>query len=224
MIHPIRPGKGEDDYIAVVLDAKFCHMELCAGAQDKGLQFPNGFADDDADVIYAYTIVEAAMDQVNKERLQAVSNKWARTKKSNAAGGVHEIGDETAATGESLRPKCKSTSSGGEREASRAKNLNGKLSLAVAILQANNPTSKTKSSEVEAMCKSLEEGLGQCFPYGQDPLPCKIPADRIHLAPDSLKYHVFVEKWKEQVQLERKALGTIVVTPKPKKTQYSPLN
>ena len=106
-VHPIRPREGEDEYIAVVLDEKFCHMELCPSAQDKGLQFPNGFADDDEDVIYAYTIVEAAMDQVNKERLQAASkpNKRARTKKSDAAGGAHEIGDETAATGESSWPK-----------------------------------------------------------------------------------------------------------------------
>ena len=68
---------------------------------------------------------------------------------------------------------------------------------------------KTKPADVEAMYKSLEEGLGQCFPYGQDPLPCKIPADKIHLAPDSLKYQVFVEKRKDQVQLEAEALGTI---------------
>ena len=81
------------------------------------------------------------------------------------------------------------------------------MSLAAAILQANNLTSKTKPSELEAMYKSLEKGLRQCFPYGQDPLPCKISAQRIHLAPDSLKYCVFVEKQKEQVQLE--ARGTI---------------
>ena len=78
--------------------------------------------------------------------------------------------------------------------------------LATAILQANNLTSKTKPSDVEAMYKSLKDGLGQCFPYGQDPLPCKISADKIHLAPDSLKYCVFVEKRKEQVQLERELL------------------
>ena len=72
-VHPIRAGEGEDDYIAVVLDAKFCDMELCAGAQDKGLQFPNGYADDEEDVIYAYTIVEAVMEQVKKECLQVVS-------------------------------------------------------------------------------------------------------------------------------------------------------
>ena len=59
------------------------------------------------------------------------------------------------------------------------------------------------------MYKSLEDDLGQCFPYGQDPLPYKIPTDKIHLAPDSLKYCIFVEKRKEQVQLEQEALGTI---------------
>ena len=59
------------------------------------------------------------------------------------------------------------------------------------------------------MCRSLEDRLGQCFLYGQDPLPCKISADKIHLAPDSLKYRAFVEKRKEQVQLEREALGMI---------------
>ena len=92
-VHPIWPGKGEDEYIAIVLDAKFCHMELCARAQDKGLQFPNGYADDEEDVIYAYTTVEAAMEQVNKERLQAVSkpSKRARTKKNNAVGRGLEI-------------------------------------------------------------------------------------------------------------------------------------
>ena len=105
--------------------------------------------------------------------------------------------------------KRKSTSANGEREAWRAKKGDGKLTLAAAILQANNLTAKMKPADVEAMYKSLEEGLGQCFPYGQDPLPCKIPANKIHLAPDSLKYRVFVEKRKDQVQLEAEALGTI---------------
>ena len=49
---------------------------------------------------------------------------------------------------------------------------------------------------------------------GQDPLPSKIPTEKIHLAPDFLKYYIFVEKRKEQVQLEREALGTIWRKPK----------
>ena len=61
-VHSIWPGERKDDYIVVVLDAKFYHMELCAGAQDKDLQFPNGYADEEEDVIYAYTIVQAALE------------------------------------------------------------------------------------------------------------------------------------------------------------------
>ena len=36
-VHPIRAGDGEDDYVAVVLDATLCHMEMCVGAQERGL-------------------------------------------------------------------------------------------------------------------------------------------------------------------------------------------
>ena len=121
---------------------------------------------------------------------------------------MQEGGDETAITGESSRPKRKSESAKGG-QGSRGKKPDGKLTLAATIVQANNLTAKMKPADVEAMYKSLEDGLGQCFPYEQDPLPSKIPTDRIHLAPDSLKYCVFVEKRKEQVQLVREVLGTI---------------
>ena len=198
-VHQIRVGDGEDDYVAVVLDTTLCHMEMCANAQERGLQFPEGFAEDCDEVIAAFTTVEASMEHVNKERAEAAAkpSKWPCKKKSDAAAEGHEIGNETAATGESSCPKRKSTSASGEREASRAKKGDGKLTLVAAILQANNLTAKTKPASVEAMYKSLEDGLGQCFPYGQDPLPCKILADKIHLAPDSLKYRIFVEKRKK---------------------------
>ena len=62
MVHLIRPGEGKDDYIAVILNATMCHMELYAGAQEKGLQFPNKFADDGEDVIDTFKIVETAME------------------------------------------------------------------------------------------------------------------------------------------------------------------
>ena len=179
-VHSIQAGDGEDDYVAVVLDATLCHMEMCAGAQERGFQFPEGFAEDCEEVLVAFSSVEASMEQVNKECAEAAAKptKKTRGKKSDAAGGGHEIGDEIAATGESSHPKCKSTSASDEREASRAKKGEGKLTLAAAIFQANNKTAKTKPADVEAMYKSLEEGLGQCFPYGQDPLPCKIRQTR----------------------------------------------
>ena len=61
-VHPIRVGDGEDDYVAVVLDATLCHMEMCAGAQERGLQFPEGFAKDCEEVLVAFNSVEAAME------------------------------------------------------------------------------------------------------------------------------------------------------------------
>ena len=72
-VHPIGAGDGEDDYVAVMLDATLCHMEMCARAQERGLQFPKGFAEDCEEVIVAFTTVEASMDQVNKERAKAVA-------------------------------------------------------------------------------------------------------------------------------------------------------
>ena len=135
-VHPIQAGDGEDDYVAVVLDATLCHMEMCVGAQERGLQFPEGFVEDCEEVLVAFSSVEAAMEQVNKERAEVAAkpSKKSRRKKSDAAGGGHEIGDETAATGESSCLKRKSTSASGEREASRAKKGDGKLTLAAAIL------------------------------------------------------------------------------------------
>ena len=111
-------------------------MEMCTGAQERGPQFPEGYADDYDDVIIAFTSVEATMEQVNKERAKARTkpSKRPRTKKSDAAAKGHEVGDKTAVTGESSRPKRKSTSASGEREASRAKKVEGKLMLVVVIL------------------------------------------------------------------------------------------
>ena len=159
-VHPIRPSNGDDDYIAVVLNATMSHMNLCAGAQERGLQFANGYAEDHDDVLVAFGIVEAARDQVIKERAEAAAKptKRPRVKKSDAATGVQEAGDETAVTRESSRPKRKSASAGGG-QGSRGKKPEGKLTLAAAIVQANNLTAKTKQADVEAMYKSLEIGL-----------------------------------------------------------------
>ena len=89
-VHPIRLGDGDDDYITVVLDATLCHMELCAGAQKRGLQFPEGFADECEDVMVAFSTVEAAMEQVMKERIEVAAKptKRPRLKKSDATAGM----------------------------------------------------------------------------------------------------------------------------------------
>ena len=66
-VHPIRPGDSDDDYIAVVLYATMCHMDLYASAQERGLQFADGYIEDGDDVLVAFGTVEDARDQVIKE-------------------------------------------------------------------------------------------------------------------------------------------------------------
>ena len=175
-VHPIRPGDGDDDFTAVVLDATMCHMELYAGAQERGLQFPDGYAEDGDDILIVFSIVEAARDQVIKERAEAAAKPTnrPRLKKSNVATAVQVAGDKIAVTRESSWPKRKSGSASGG-QGSRGKKLEGKLMLAAAIVQANNLTAKTKPADVEAMYKSLEDGLEQCFPYGKTPSRPKFP-------------------------------------------------
>ena len=135
-VHPIWARDGEDDYVVVVLDATLCHMEMCVGAQERGLQFPEGFVEDCEEVIIAFSSEEASMEQVNKECAEAATKPSEKPhgKKSNVAGGGHEIDDETAATGEFSHPKRKSTSASGERDAWRAKKGDRKLTLGAAIL------------------------------------------------------------------------------------------
>ena len=171
-VHPIKPSDGDDDYIAMVMDATMYHMDLLASAQERGLHFADGYANDGDNVLVAFSTVEVARDQIIKERAEAAAKptKRPRVKKSDAVTGVQEAGDDTAVIGESSRPRRKIGSAGGE-QGSKGKKLEGKLTLAAAIVQANNLTAKTKPVDVEAMYKSLEDRLGQCFPYGQDPLP-----------------------------------------------------
>ena len=101
------------------------------------------------------------MEQVMKERAEAAAKptKRPRLKKSDTAGGVQEVGNETAVTEESSWPKRKSTSAS-RGQASKGKKPERKLTLATAIVQASNLTSKMKPSDVEAIYKSLEDGLG----------------------------------------------------------------
>ena len=61
-------------------------------------------------------------------------NKQARVKKSDAAVGAQEIGDETVAIRKSSWPKRKSTNASGKREAPKGKRPKKKLMLVAIIL------------------------------------------------------------------------------------------
>lgn len=123
-VYPVRVGEGEDDYIAVVLDASLCHHELCLGEHDKDVQFSNGFAEEQEDVLDAFLTVEAERDRVNAaygEEHKPKASRQSRGKKSDVAVVTQDTGftggvDETAARGESSRPRMKKRSSAASAE------------------------------------------------------------------------------------------------------------
>jgi hypothetical protein len=54
VVHPLIEGDGKDDHIAVILNAKLCHHLCCIEANDKGMQFANGFVKEAKDVVFAF--------------------------------------------------------------------------------------------------------------------------------------------------------------------------
>jgi hypothetical protein len=62
------------------------------------------------------------------------------------------------------------------------------FSLDEALARGNRLSTKTKDNEVEAIYKALDAGLSHVFPYKKHRLPGVIPLDRLHIAPDELKY------------------------------------
>jgi hypothetical protein len=53
-VHLVVEGDGEDDHIAVIMNAKLCHHACCTGANDKGMQFASGFAEEAEDMVFAF--------------------------------------------------------------------------------------------------------------------------------------------------------------------------
>jgi hypothetical protein len=74
-IHPVVEGDGEDDHIAVIMNAKLCHHACCAGANDKGMQFASGFAEEAEDVVFAFQDVNSQKMRVNRELKEKTAEK-----------------------------------------------------------------------------------------------------------------------------------------------------
>ena len=116
-------------------------------------------------------------------QMKEKGKKKATPRKKRGAPGTGEEGDQEPAqeTGEGSKPKRK-----GKGKAAVGKEL--RLSLDDALSRGNRLSTKTKDDEVNAIYKALEEGLGHAFPYKKRRLPGVIPSEKLHIAPDELKY------------------------------------
>jgi hypothetical protein len=75
------------------------------------------------------------------------------------------------------------------------------LSFDDALTRANKLSTNTKDDEVEAIYKVLNAGLSRLFPYSKHCFPSAILSDRLHIAPDTLKYRKIAKKRLSQVSV-----------------------
>jgi len=137
--------------------------------------------------------VQAVLDKEGLEKEKGKKKATAPRKRKSALGsgdgGDQETGEDPQA-GEGSRPKRK------------PKAVHGKeliFSLDEALSRGNRMSTKTKDIEIDAIYKALEAGLGHAFPYRKRRLPGVIPSERLHIAPDELKYRKIAKERLGQV-------------------------
>jgi hypothetical protein len=147
-------------------------------------EFMNSWESLNAARISANEEVEAEIEAEQKAaQMKQKGKKKATPRKKRGAPRTGEEGDQEPAqeTGEGIKPKRK-----GKGKAVVGKEL--KLSLDDALSRGNRLSTKTKDEEVNSIYKALEEGLGHAFLYEKWRLSGVIPSEKLHIAPDELKY------------------------------------
>lgn len=212
-VSPLKDGD-EPKVIAVVFNSLGCAHEMCCEANDKGMQFALGFPDDEQELLDAYAICESNKHKVNKAIADQIlaekpPAKKGRAKKTPALpSSTTEMEIDTEETGESSKRAVRAKGKG-KAPAKRGEKGTKSFTLGEAIQAANSLSTKTPEADVQAMYKALDDGLGHCFPYGHKTLPDSVPASRIHIAPDSIKYRSLVKERLEQVSVFYKGFGPI---------------
>jgi hypothetical protein len=130
---------------------------------------------------------------------------WAQMSSTRLARNV-EIG---AKKGKVIKKKASAPSSagGGEAENSAPRKSKAKakeaddvvLDIDKALRRGDKLSTKTMPQDIDKIYRALEIGLGDCFPYKKNKIPGTFHSDRLHIAPDSMKYRRILKSQLEQV-------------------------
>jgi hypothetical protein len=73
------------------------------------------------------------------------------------------------------------------------------LDIDEALRHGDKLSTKTRPQDVDKIYRTLETGLADCFMYKQNRIPATFHSDRLHIAPDSMKYRRVLKSRLEQV-------------------------
>jgi uncharacterized ferritin-like protein (DUF455 family) len=130
---------------------------------------------------------------------------WAQMTSARLACNV-EIG---AKKSKEIKKKASAPSSVGGSEAkssaprkskAKAKESNDVvLDIDKALRRRDKLSTKTRPQEIDKIYHALEIGLADCFPYKKNKIPSSFHSERLHIAPDSMKYWKILKSHLEQV-------------------------
>jgi len=205
---PIGDPNGEPDYIAVSLPWKKCTERLCGtAAQERGMTFDGDCPSDIEEFMSSWVALNEARiyenmrmqlaiekEQATEKEKEKGKKKATPSRKRRGAPGTGAAGDmaetEDPEAGEGSRPKQKAKAAHGKELV---------LTLDEALSRGNRMSTKTKDTEIDAIYKALESGLRHAFPYRKRRLPSVIPSEKLHIAPNELKYRKIAKERLGQV-------------------------
>jgi hypothetical protein len=119
---------------------------------------------------------------------------WAQMTSAQLARNA-EIG---AKKSKAIKKKASAPSfaGGGEAESSTPRKSKAKakesddviLDIDEAFRRGKKLSTKTRLQDIDKIYCTLEIGLGDCFPYKKNMIPGSFHSERLHIAPDSMKY------------------------------------
>jgi hypothetical protein len=73
------------------------------------------------------------------------------------------------------------------------------LDIDEALRHGDKLSTKTRPQDIDKIYRALEIGLVDCFPYKKNRIPGSFHSERLHIAPDSMKYRRILKSRLEQV-------------------------
>jgi hypothetical protein len=198
-LHPLGggDGDGQHDYIAVRLPWDRCSEIVCGDkANEVGMVFDDGeFPESEEEMMGCW----AQMTSVRLARNAEIGAKKGKAvKKKASAPSSARRSEAESRTPKKLKAKAKEAD-------------DVVLDIDEALRRGDKLSTKTRPQDIDKIYRALEIGLADCFPYKKNRIPGAFHSDRLHIAPDSMKYRRILKSQLEQVTPLNRPLCIVLV-------------
>jgi hypothetical protein len=191
-LHPLggTEADGQPDYIDVRLPWDRCSEVICGNkANGVGMVFDDGeFLESEEEMMGCW----AQMTSTRLTRDAEIGVKKKASVPSSVGGGEPE-------------------SSAPRKSKAKAKEADDVvLDIDEALRRGDKLSTKTRPQDIDKIYRALEIGLADCFLYKKNRIPGAFHSDRLHIAPDSMKYRKILKSRLKQVIFSNRPICIIL--------------